>query len=285
MPRICREKPEYERFLISEFLPDLGYRISRPKWQDKPDALVTLSKGKSRKRVAIEHTDYFNDTVAGQRSSVTPYDEFWRIVQGSLVRRISHRSHLSGLTGRVRFKENLSKPKNSTELARQFAKELVGFAETHRVARSEHVRWCSRDFDDRCPTMQCLLASLLLSRWTTDAVHASRCSWVCDNASTGNIGFHLRYVVTAIENKNKKATRYDWDNADEKWLLIAASGSTASNRVGPPIQDANWRDATLTELCRDSPFDRIVFWERICCWYKWLKPDSRTVQYRNPYVE
>lgn len=285
MPRIYREQPEYERYLIREFLCDLGYRISRPKWQDKPDALVTLSKGKCCKRVAIEHTDYFNDTVAGQRSSITLFDEFWRIVQGGLVRRISHRSQLTGILGSVRFRENLSKPNNRIELARQLAKELVDFTEAHPVAPSERLRWCSRDFDEKYPTMQSLLASVLLSRWTNDAVFASRCSWICSNVATGNIGFSLRYVETAIENKNEKACNYDWDNADEKWLLIAASGATLSNQAGPPIQNENWADAKLTELCRNSPFDRIIFWERIRCWYKWLKPDSRTVQYRNPYVE
>ncbi len=285
MPRIYRTQKEYERFLIKEFLCDLGYRISRPKWQDRPDALLTLSKGRRQKRVAIEHTDYFNDTVAGQRSPLTPYDEFWRIVQASLVRRISHRSHLIGISARVHFRKNLSKPKSRTELARQLAKELVDFVEAHPVRRSEHFRWWSRDFDDRYPTVQSLLAFLLLSRRTDHAVIASRCSWICSNVTTGAIGFTLRYIKTAIENKNKKASNYTWVDTNEKWLLIAASGATLSHQAGPPIQNANWTDAKLKELCRNSPFDRIIFWERTRCWYKWLKPDRRIVQYRNPYVE
>jgi len=34
--------------------------------------------------VAIEHTDYFNDTFAGTRSPLTPIAEFWPTVQASL---------------------------------------------------------------------------------------------------------------------------------------------------------------------------------------------------------
>lgn len=272
MPRIYRTQKGYERFLIREFLRDLGYTISKPKWQDSPDALLTLSKGKSKKRVAIEHTDYFNDTVAGQRSPLTPYDEFWRFVQASLVRRISHRSHLTGITAHVRLKRILSKPKDCAEFARQLAKELVDFTEAHPVRRSEHTSWRSRDFYDRYPTMHSSLASLLLSRRTDDGVTASRCSWTCSNVHTGPIGWSLCYIRTAIENKTKKALNYNWDDANEKWLLIAASGATLSNRTGPPALNVSWNDANLRELCRNSPFDRIVFWERIRCWHKWLKP-------------
>lgn len=285
MPKIYRTPKECERFLIGEFLCHLGYRVSSPSWQDTPDALVTLSKARSKKRVAVEHTEYFNDTVAGQRSPLTPYDDFWRFVQASLVRRISHRKHLTGISARVDFKKRLSKPTNHTELARQLAMELVDFVEAHPVERSKHVSWQFRGLVHRYPTIQSLLNSLILSRWTNHEVVASRCSWTCSNVATGHIGLSLCYIKTAIENKNKKADKYNWGDTSEKWLLIAASGATLSNLAGPAKQDVNWTDTDLMELCRNSPFDRIVFWERTRCWYKWLKPEERIMQYRNPYAE
>lgn len=87
MARVRRTQKEREAFLIREFLRELGYRVSRPNWTtESPDAFVTVSKGKRRKRIGIEHTAYFNDTVAGKRSPLTPVANFWELVQASLVR-------------------------------------------------------------------------------------------------------------------------------------------------------------------------------------------------------
>ena len=276
MPRIYRTQKEIEQFLIREFLRCLDYRISSPKWEERPDALLTLNRGKIRKRVGIEHTAYFNNTVAGMCSPTTPIAEFWRIVQSSLIRRISHRKHLGSIEARVKFKSNLPKSKNPSKQAKQLAKELVAFVEAHPVSKSNYPSFCRQHFSGY-PTLESLICSLLLFRRTDDAVFTSRCSWMCSNISTGNIGLNLRNIKTDIENKNKKAVSYNWGRAKEKWLLIAAAGNV-SNHAGGPIQDVNWTDTELLELCRNSPFDRIVFWERHRCWCKWLKPNKPIVE-------
>ncbi len=279
MPRIDRTQKEYEQFLIREFLDHLGYKISNPEWKrESPDALLTLSKGKgkSKKRVGIEHTDYFNDTVAGQCSPLTPIADFWLLVQASLIRRVSHRKHLTGILADIYIKDNLSLPNES---ARPLAKELIDFVEAHRVGQSESLRFRCHDFNGY-PMLESMLSRLRLSRWTDDAVHASRCCWVCANITSGYIRLNLNYIKSAIKNKNKKATGYNWDNANEKWLLIAASGGNLSNNAGRDMQNVNWADPELLDLCRNSLFDRIVFWERIRRWYKWLKPSEKVVQYK-----
>lgn len=286
MPRIYRTQKQCEQFLIREFLGHLGYRISNPVWSEKPDALLTLSKDRKRKRVAIEHTEYFNDTEAGRLSPLTPIDEFWRLVQASLVRRVSHRKHLTGIEATVKIKSDLSLSKKlarQKDLGRQLAKELVNFVEAHQVRQSEHLRFRNPDFNGY-PMLGFMLSRLRLSRWTDDAVLASRCSWTCSNITTGGICLSLKYIKSAIKNKNKKATRYNWGNANEKWLLIAASSSNLSNNAGPAMQNVNWADPELLDLCCESLFDRIVFWERVRCWYKWLKPSDKVVQYKNPYI-
>ncbi len=279
MPRIYRTQKECEQLLIREFLGHFGYRISNPVWQERPDSLLTLSRGNRRKRVAIEHIEYFNDTVAGQRSPLTPIDDFWKDVQASLARRISHRRHLAGISARVKLKSDLSIPGSSAELARQLAMELVAFMEAHPISQSERTLFHNRNFNG-FRMLKSMLSRLTLSRWTDDAVHASRCAWTCSNITTGWIALSLEYVKSAIKNKNKKATNYEnWHSADEKWLLIAASGGNLSNNAGQARQNVNWADFELLDLCRKSPFDRIVFWERIRGWYKWLKPTKKVVQY------
>ena len=84
MPRIKRTQKEVEKFLIREFFVDaLGYSISKPDWTESPDAILTLRTNGVRKRIGIEHTDYFNDTVAGWCSPLTPIEMFWDCVQAS----------------------------------------------------------------------------------------------------------------------------------------------------------------------------------------------------------
>jgi len=273
-----------EQLLIREFLSSLGYKILKSKWQEGPDAILTLSKGK--KRVAIEHTDYFNDTLAGACSPLTPIAEFWRAVHASLMRRISHRRHLAGIGGQVTLKENTHTTKNKapdTHLARRLARELVAFANDHPVRKREYPQFRHRDFG-KYPILDSLCDGLLLLRESDDATRASHACWNCRNTTIGFINLDLEYIKSAIEQKNKKADKYNWGDADEKWLLIAASSCRPSNAAGPSMPNEDWADPNLLAACCNSPFDRIIFWERIRCWYKWLKPDEDVVQYEDPYI-
>ena len=104
-----------------------------------------------------------------------------------------------------------------------------------------------------------------------------RLTWQCGNIDTGGIGLNLNYIRTAVGKKNKKAANYDWQFADEKWLLIVAEGNTLSEHAGPS-EEREWNDSELRTLCCASPFDRIYFWERGRRWYKSLKPDRRIVR-------
>jgi len=159
-------------------------------------------------------------------------------------------------------------------------KELVDFVETHPVAQSEHVSFHRRDFGGYSD-LESLLDSLSLSRWTNDEVFVSRCGWTCSNITMGGICLNLSYINSAIEMKNKKAAKYQWGDAKERWLLIVASGRTLSNNAGPSIQNVNWADADLMKLCQSSPFNRIIFWERSRCWYKSLLPNMPIVEFKN----
>lgn len=93
---------------------------------------------------------------------------------------------------------------------------------------------------------------------------------------TGSIGIKLSFIEKAIANKTKKAKNYTWEDAQEKWLLIAAAGQTVANRAGPPNQNVQWETVTTSSSCQESPFDRIFFWEAVRGWHKELKkPDTR----------
>lgn len=226
--------------------------------------------------MAIEHTDHYHDTVAGKGSSLSPVAEFWRLVTSSLVRRISHRKHLTGLIGTVELKEDLALAAGkriARQLqARQFAKELIDFAEAHPI--EGHSRWQffrPRHFASH-PAMANLLESLRIARVSDEPMPASSCAWRCHNVSTGHIAASLPYIKSAIAQKNKKAAKYEnWGKADEKWLLIVAGGGDVNTHAPRFQRDMKSRDSDLKKLCCASPFDKIVFWERIGRWHKWLK--------------
>ncbi len=285
MPRIYRRQKEFERFLILELLEHLSYTISRPKWPERPDALVTLSKGKKKKRIAIEHTGYFNDTVAGRLSPVTRMERFWAAAQASLVSRISHRKHLTGITAMVKLTGNVPRMKAADDyrqFAKSLARELVAFVEANPVALSARLHFRRSQFS-RYPILESQLSTLWLSRWTDREVLASRCSWSCCNITAGRAGLNLGKLMTYIASKNRKAKDYEhWGDADEKWLLIAAAGDHHNAHAGPPSQSVDWADPGLRGLCQGLPFDRVLFWDRTRRWYKWLKPSKPVVSYGGP---
>jgi hypothetical protein len=273
MSRIYRTQKERERFLVCEFVNHLGYRISSPKWQERPDALLTLSDAGQKKRTAIEITDHYNDTIAGRGSPRTPIGEFWNLVESSLMRRISHRKNLTGILGNVRFASNVALPsrtKGATS-AKSLAAEIVKFADGHPLKKGRFHTFTRNDFAGY-PVLRSLLSAVRLARFTEDIMPASRCSWSCSNITTGPITVSLAYLESAIATKNKKALTYEnWDKAEQKWLLIVAGGGNVSTHA--PRQDTgiNWRDSTLIQLGKSSPFDRIAFWERIGRWHRWIK--------------
>jgi len=121
-----------------------------------------------------------------------------------------------------------------------------------------------------------MVASIRLER-IPGIDYFSRHHWRCLNISTGPIGLDLNCIRTVIENKTQKATKYNWQLADEKWLLIATAGDYLSTHVGEP-KERDWNDPELRALCRASPFDRIYFWERIRRWYVLLQPEFQIVR-------
>ena len=71
-----------------------------------------------------------------------------------------------------------------------------------------------------------------------------RLAWQCGNIDTGGIGLNLDYIRAAVGKKNEKAANYDWQSADEKWLLIVAAGNILSEHAGPP-EERGWNGSDL----------------------------------------
>lgn len=286
MGRTYKTQKLIEKRLILEVLREMGYAVTRPQWRERPDAVVTVRKGGKPRRIWIEHTSYFNDTVSGKCSPTSPIDEFWAEVQASLKRRICKRASLSAVQLSFAMSKNAMIPSrhdHRSKLAKDLAAEIVAFMLANPAEVGVHQSYTSRGFEPNS-LLKRFADSIRLSRWMTETVYASRCSWTCSNTTTGVVGLVLRSVTSAIEQKTKKAASYSWPSNGEKWLIIAAAGETVSNHAGPSKQRVEWDDEALATACKQSPFGKILFWERSRCWYKWLKPSRGVHQYRDPYV-
>ena len=101
---------------------------------------------------------------------------------------------------------------------------------------------------------------------------ASRFAWVCADITTGHIAVSLTFIKSSIATKNKKAVGYEnWGKAEKKWLLIVAGGGDVSTHAPRSDVGIDWGNPELTKLCKESPYDAIVFWERVGRWHRWLK--------------
>lgn len=254
----------------------MGYRITNPCWTERPDAVLTISNGKSRRRVGIEHTDYYNDTQHGKCSKLTYLDEFWRRIQSSLKSRISHRKKISNILANVTFKTNvhISRNRNNrNQEARDIAKELVLFTIQNPPSKDE---WsttrelCVQDF----PKLHLYCSKISLYKRQSCSTY-THCTWRCTNTTGGHIGLKIDHVKSAVVNKNNKAVNYSWENVDEKWLLISASGSNVSTSAGPDIPSDKWIQPDLIAACSTSIFDRIYFFEYVLNWHREIWPNYR----------
>lgn len=261
---------------MSGFVRQLGYRIVAATWRDNPDAILTLRKAGRDCKVAIEHTEYCNDTVAGTASPRSAIQDFWTDVSNSLVRRICQRPSLRAVAGICTLRTNMwpLRPAPRQTLASRFACEFVQLLEQNPLGNSHSRKLWGNDFED-FPTLKAHCDSITAKRWRDWHGIVTTRTWTCQNLTAGNVGFSTEYLVSAIVAKTRKAQRYDWDGASEKWLLIAASARNPSHHVGPKHVFYQWDDPCLRCACMQSPFDQIYLWDVGRSWHEQLKRSSK----------
>lgn len=284
MPRLRRTPKGIEKYLITEFLQLLGYRISKPVWGDRPDGVLTVSKAGTRLRVGLELTGYYVDAVPGVASPGAELAEVWERVQDSLVARISHmrgnrRRVLSSICATVRLRPALEKPRKGERgsVARALAAELVEIAEASRLPVGGSRRLCR--FAARYPMLQAAVQSLRLCRTGVDAYICPRFNWGCSNAAFAWLSLETQTVEMTILAKSKKSRTYAWGNCGERWLVVAAAGRTIFNCAGPWRSSIDWSYPALRAICSGSGFHRIFFWERSDRWCKPVWPEAPVVHF------
>ena len=108
---------------------------------------------------------------------------------------------------------------------------------------------------------------------------SARISWECVNSSVSSIGVTAKEIASIIRNKEKDFPKYRWDDVNERWLLISASGITVFNSSGPHPERVDWNSPELKDACRSTSIERIIFWDRMFNWYKEICPGAPIVKH------
>ena len=265
---ISRQK-KIELRIIRAFLRFAGYRFLRVAPHEKPDSIVTFTKHGKPWRCGIEQTEYHVDSVPGQASPGRRIYGMWRLIQSSINRRISHRPQLIHTTGLVFLRKvsGLTKPTQ-----KGLAGELVRLALEFPVDRDGEQT--ITNFSSSYPLLRLHIREVFLQGTGC----ASNVGWECGDANISSIGLSDESLTSIVEQKNIESRQYSWSQADERWLLISASGQTVFNSAGRRSEYINWSSPKLKSACQAACFDRIFFWDQLYNWYKEVWPGAPIVQ-------
>ncbi|HET6456934.1 MAG TPA: hypothetical protein VFI02_21250 [Armatimonadota bacterium] len=279
--REIRRQKQREKRGIRAVLELLGYRVTLIRGQEKPDTIVYVSKDGTKSKIGIEHTSYVVDALHGKESQGMGFYELWRKVSASIKRRLSHIPEVESVDGWVRFCTDVVPPHTC---CRPLAAELIALAREFPMAQGEEKEFCRRlKYEPRTKKVVEIPTHYPLLRQYVEEVTLLNTGchirlWTCRNTSASHVGLSRRHIAEIITAYNGKAARYVWGNVDERWLIIAASGSPIFTTADPYPQWFEWDCPEIKVACTSLSFDRIYFWGGRFDWCKEIYPGAPIVQ-------
>jgi hypothetical protein len=252
--------------LSSSSATSFGLNVSAltPAPREPPDAWATVRNPDGTARhLDIEMAEYYVDDP-GNGTGGSPSRRAsgcWGKLQPEVVKRLAALRVPVQIDVRFRDPHTLG-----NRLVRSLADELVRYAQefcpARDLARIRHDRFSA----DSYPLLHASVEWIDLTRFDDLFGIFPQCS----NLAAACVGVVPTLLTSRVESKGSRP--FSWRAGAEKWLLIYASGVTATSRAGPPPPDpAIWDDEKLAAACRGSVFDRIFFWDRVRNWSQALK--------------
>ena len=279
--REIRKQKQREKRDVRAALGLMGYQVTMIRGREKPDTIVYVLKDGTRRKIGIEHTGYLVDAMHGESSMGMAYYNAWQQIAPSIKRRLSHIPQVESIDGWVRFLDCMVPP---DECCRALAGELIALArETPMVLDGERVFGQPDECEPRAEERSELPEHYpLLRRYLEEVtLRNTGChirSWTCRNTSASHVGLSRRLIAEIVQAYNDKAAKYVWGNIDERWLLIAASGSPIFATAGPDPQGFEWDCPEIKAACQSPAFDRIYFWGGRFGWCKEIHPGAPIVK-------
>jgi hypothetical protein len=266
-----RDKETREVGMVKEALAHLGIsaRSVCSCEQPCPDVFAGLNCGSI---IGIEVTDYHGGQVRRGGSSGRKFASNWLQVQGEIRRRVECHAQLRHITGFVAPQHRRTLPGGGD--ARALGCELVELAaEALRENRQPLPISLGRPFPEGYPLMNKHVAELALM--PTGA--AQLVSWGCMGFA-GGFGLDVDSLMASIRKKEKKS--YDWREANERWLLIAAGAGPATVSSWAGDESVIAQKLNSLDLSCFTAFDRVLFLEYSFGWAReiWHKSGLPALQ-------
>lgn len=242
---------------------------------EKPDIRVNINY----KRIGIEVTEHFNDVRKDTKngSQGRRFLGFWEKVNEK-CKELKKARGLDNISVFVLLnKRKLEKSRDSQKVD-VFAEQLVEFVHNKAAYISTIGKSCSKDFE-----RYDFLAEYVKS------IHINECNageWFA-NVSACSMSISQSKLAHIIRQKNNKAAKYNSDNIDEIWLLIAAPHDNSFNSMRVPHDQIDYcvdfHGPKIINACESTPFKRIYFFahrpdDRSESWYRLIWPREQRIK-------
>jgi hypothetical protein len=239
-------KKEKERRVLQEFLQRLQLRYYNIDDRERPDFILQFSHEEWQTSVGCELTHYFMDN--GDRGA--PEARFvrqWRRFAKSL------RAALDSEGGQYRYYYGAIHFRVSSfdVFDRVDSDGLV--AEIVRAAKTADGVGPLANFDIKTSP---ILAQHVHHIYVKDTAPETGIIWWPAHLQTGVIADPRERLVEIVKDKNTKAATFNWNGANEKWLLIYSESGGISDSVGP------YADPEIRKYLGRLAFDRVYVWNK-----------------------
>lgn len=255
------EQKEKEKRLLRGFLDTIGIQGIRIYFDEKPDLRFILKNTNTLNttgRIGVEITEHFNDAAVDSSSGGQRLLSFWKAHLLPEIIKIKKRD-LDNIHAYISFN------KSRLMVASLVISRFIGKIANDIVNLVRNEAQCMRFEEEKTikhfaiyPVLKQYVNSIKISK--ADAYFLN---WDA-NFSASYINVNSRKIAQMIDDKNKKAQRYNWDNYKEIWLLIAAAHDNSFNALRMSLEEINcpkiFHTDHVIESCLKSPFDRIFIW-------------------------
>jgi hypothetical protein len=253
-----RKKKEKERRYLCEFLKIVSSDMAAPKEnRERPDFLLTDKNGR---KIGCELVEYHCDV------KLREVEESWEFLQDKLNETLGSED----VNGHLLFKRKRVPSKRQTNGFIDQLQVCMGSGQSKAESDTAKVTILD-DFSDYP----------LLSEYLKKIKVNNHLSW-SSNIDFAWFGLDQKFLLSLLNTKGKHLNEYRNNTAcDEYWLLVV-SDDRLSQSAGPNLLDALRKDSELSDILKNSGFDRVYFYQYLydvaVKWPGWTQIRKRITQ-------
>jgi len=254
------DKKPGERQIIECFCGALGAPVVAISMTESPDAFACLEGKGWPPKVGIELRRYHSDPTAGKGSRGMRQRGGWLALEKTL-QDAPKPALLRDIDVSVAPKSDSPPPNEEWP---SLVQQVIGFAldivsDDQWPGRSLHSSFCPHTY----PLLDVHVHSILVLR------RGTRGSWVCQGR-TGWAGLNRTGLLEIISEKSRKAKGFQWSDAAERWLLVAAGAdpTVPATKLGANELLSHGLQGIEARCAKERlAFDRVFLYEHSYRWW------------------